>query len=224
MNKLIIIGASGHGKVVADIAAHCGYTEIAFLDDDQSLKKCMGYSVIGTTEAAIEYPKAEFIVAIGNPKSREKVQKQLCDAGLQITTLIHPKAVIADNVEIGEGTVIMAGAVVNPDSKIGVGVIINTCASVDHDNVIGDYAHISVGAHVAGTVQIGKRSWIGAGAVVSNNLKICEDCMIGAGAVVVKDIEKSGIYVGVPVREQGRKDTENMDKQKIQGETVRKLS
>lgn len=118
----------------------------------------MGYSVIGTTESAIEYSKAEFIVAIGNPKSREKVQKQLGDAGLQITTLIHPKAVIADNVEISEGTVIMAGAVVNPDSKIGVG------------------------------------------AVVSNNLKICEDCMIGDGAVVVKDIEKSGMYVGAPVK------------------------
>lgn len=200
MNKLIIIGASGHGKVVADIAAHCGYTDIYFLDDNQSMKECMGYPVIGTMETAIEYPEAEFIVAIGNSKIRKKVQEKLNEANLQITSLIHPSAVVADHVEIGKGTVIMAGAIINPDSKIGVGVIVNTGASVDHDNIIGDYAHISVGSHVAGTVQIGKETWIGAGAIVSNNIKICDECMIGAGAVIVGDIRQKGTYVGIPAR------------------------
>lgn len=201
MSRLIIIGASGHGKVVADIAAHCGYTDIVFLDDNRSVKECMGYPVIGVTETARMYPDAEFVVAIGNSKIRENVQEQLRAIGLHLTSLIHPKAVIADQVEIGEGTVIMAGAVVNPDSKIGVGVIINTGASVDHDNIIGDYVHVSVGSHIAGTVHIGKGTWIGAGAVVSNNINICDNCMIGAGAVVIRSIGKSGTYVGIPAME-----------------------
>lgn len=198
MKKLIIIGASGHGKVVADIAAHCRYTDISFFDDNSSVKYCMGYPVIGTTEMAREYSEAEFVVAIGNPQIREKVQEQLRTVGLQLTSLIHPNAVIADKVEIGEGTVIMAGAVINPDSKIGSGVIVNTGASVDHDNIIGDYVHVSIGSHIAGTVRIGKGTWIGAGAVVSNNIYICDNCMIGAGAVVIRNIEKSGTYVGIP--------------------------
>lgn len=180
----------------------------------------MGYPVIGKIENAKEYPKAKFIVAIGNPKIRQKVQEQLETMKLSVISLIHPNAVIADHVETGEGTVVMAGAVINLTSKIGKGCIVNTGASVDHDNVLEDFVHVSVGSHLAGTVQIGKRTWIGAGAVVSNNIKICEDCMICAGAVVVKDIEKSGIYVGVPVREQVRRDTENMSKQKNEGEVI----
>lgn len=217
ISKLIIIGASGHGKVIADIAARCGYTDIAFFDDNPEIKECMGYPVIGKTKNAKEYPNAKFIVAIGNPKIRQKVQEQLEAMELSVISLIHPKAVVADHVEIGKGTVVMAGVIINPACRIGKGCIVNTGASVDHDNVLEDFVHVSVGSHLAGTVQIGKRTWIGAGAVVSNNIKICEDCMIGAGAVVVKDIEKSGIYVGVPVREQVRRDTENMSKQKNEG-------
>lgn len=212
ISKLIIVGASGHGKVIADIAARCGYTDIVFLDDNPDVKECMGYPVIGKTENAKEYPNAKFIVAIGNSKIRQKVQEQLETMELSVISLIHPNAVIADYVELGKGTVVMAGAIINPACKIGKGCIVNTGASVDHDNVLEDFVHVSVGSHLAGTVQIGKRTWIGAGAVVSNNIKICEDCMIGAGAVVIKDIEKSGIYVGVPVREKVGKDEENMNK------------
>lgn len=211
MNKLIIIGASGHGKVIADIAAQCGYKNIAFLDDNPDVQECLGYPVIGKTENSKEYPDAEFIIAIGNPQIRQKVQQQLSNMKFHIVSLIHPKAIVADYVEIDEGTVVMAGAIINPACKIGKGCIVNTGASVDHDSVIDDYVHISVGSHLAGTVQIGERTWIGAGAVVSNNIKICEDCMIGAGAVVIKDIEKSGIYVGVPAREQIGKDIGNMN-------------
>lgn len=212
MNKLIIIGASGHGKVIADIAAQCGYTDIGFLDDNPDVQECLGYPVIGKTENANKFSDAEFIVAIGNPQIRQKVQEQLSNKKFHIVSLVHPKAIVADYVEIGEGTVIMAGAIINPACKIGKGCIVNTGASVDHDSVIDDYAHISVGSHLAGSVQIGERTWIGAGAVVSNNIRICEDCMIGAGAVVIKDIKKSGTYVGVPAREQVGKDIESMEK------------
>ena len=200
--KLIIIGASGEGKVSADIALNMQkYEEIVFLDDDETIKDCMGFPVVGRTADAEQYiNEVDFIVAIGNVNIRKKVTEQLVKWGANITTLIHPTAVIGSEVTIGEGTVVMAGAVINPDSTIGKGCIINTCASVDHDCNLEDYVHVSVGAHVCGTVNIGENTWIGAGATVKNNVKICSDCMIGAGAAVVKDIEESGTYVRVPAR------------------------
>lgn len=196
VKRLVIIGASGHGKVIADIAIRNGYEDIVFLDDDENVKECAGFPVVGKTSEA-EKIAGDKIVAIGNPKIRERIQEGLND----VVTLIHPDAVISRRVEIGEGTVIMAGAVINSDAVIGKGCIINTGASVDHDCRIGDYSHVSVGAHVAGTCEIGKKTWIGAGATVSNNVNIYGDCMVGAGAVVIKDINKPGTYVGVPARE-----------------------
>ena len=200
--KLIIIGASGHGKVVADIAGQLHkYEEIVFLDDNDSLDKCMGYPVVGKSDRMKEYLNvADFFVAIGNAKIRKKVMEQLQERNASIATLIHPAAIIGSHVTIGEGTVVMAGAVINPDTQVGEGCIINTCASVDHDCQIGDYVHVAVGAHVCGTVNVGESTWIGAGATVKNNVNICSDCMIGAGAVVVKDIDETGTYIGVPAR------------------------
>ena len=196
LNKLIIIGASGHGKVIADIAVKNGYEDIVFLDDDESIRSCAGFSVIGKTAEALGMD-GDKIVAIGNAKTRERIQKNQNG----IVTLIHPEAVISRRVQIGSGSVVMAGVVINSDAVIGDGCIINTGASVDHDCRIGNYDHISVGAHVAGTCEIGDRVWIGAGATISNNVNICSDCMIGAGAVVVKNIKKPGIYFGVPAEE-----------------------
>lgn len=196
MKKLVIIGASGHGKVIADIAVKSGYEEIVFLDDDNQIKECAGFPVVGKTSDANKI-HGDKIVAIGNANVRERIQNGLND----VVTLIHPSAVISRRTEIGEGTVIMAGAVVNSDTVIGKGCIINTGATVDHDCRIDDYVHVSVGAHVAGTCEIGKRTWLGAGATVSNNITICGDSMIGAGSVVIKDIEKPGTYIGVPAKE-----------------------
>lgn len=196
LNKLIIIGASGHGKVIADIAVKNGYEDIVFLDDDENVKECAGFPVIGKTCEA-RGMDGDKIVAIGNPKVRERIQKEISG----VITLIHPNAVISRRVEIGEGSVFMAGAVINSDVVIGEGCIINTGASVDHDCWVGDFVHISVGAHVAGTCSIGERSWVGAGAVVSNNVSMCSDCMIGAGAVIIKDIKKPGTYIGVPAKQ-----------------------
>lgn len=193
LKKLVIIGASGHGKVIADIAIKTGYEEIVFLDDDENLIECAGFPVVGKSSQAFDIV-GDKIVAIGNAKIRERIQSTI-----KVVALIHPDAVISRRVEIGDGSVVMAGAVINSDAVIGKGCIINTGASVDHDCVIGDFAHVSVGAHVAGTCHIGERTWIGAGATVSNNVNICSDCMIGAGAVVIKEIDTPGTYVGVPV-------------------------
>lgn len=195
MKKLIIIGAGGHGKVIADIAIRNGYKNICFLDDNEKIKECAGFPVIGKISESRKM-SGEKIVAIGNAQIRENIQSQLDN----VVTLVHPDAIISRRVEIGTGSVVMAGVIINSDVVIGKGCIINTSSSVDHDCKIGDYAHISVGAHVAGTVKVGNRTWIGAGSVVSNNVCICADCLIGAGAAVVKDITEMGIYVGVPVK------------------------
>ncbi len=193
--KLIIIGASGHGKVVEDIAKLNGYKDIVFLDDDLEIKCCAGRPVTGDS-SMIKRQDGEVFVAIGNTEIRRKIMEDNPDKTFPV--LIHPDAIVADDVVIGEGTVVMAGAIINPCVKIGKGCIINTSSSVDHDCVIGDYVHIAVGAHICGTVDVGDSCWIGAGATVSNNIEICPDAIIGAGATVVKDIKKSGTYVGVP--------------------------
>ncbi len=197
MKHLVIIGASGHGKVVADVAKKNGYDNIVFLDDNESLKECGGYAVVGKSSRYADFD-CDVFVAIGNPRVREKIQTQIESAGKHIPVLAHPSASIAEHVSIGQGTVVAAGAVINPGAVVGKGCIVNTCSSVDHDCEIGDFVHVSVGAHVAGTVQIGARTWIGAGATVSNNICICGDCVIGAGAVVIRDINERGTYVGVP--------------------------
>lgn len=200
--KLLIIGASGHGKVVADIAIKMNkWQSIAFLDDDESIKISTGLEVIGKTADAFTYKdEADFFVAIGNNAVREKVQEKLIEEGLNVVSLIHPSVVIGTDVEIGVGTAVMAGVVINSSSRIGKGCIINTSSSLDHDNVIENYVHISPGARTAGRVSIGKLTWLGIGSVVSNNVNICSACKVGAGAVVVKDITEPGTYVGVPVR------------------------
>lgn len=194
MKKIAIVGASGHGRVIADIAELNGYDDIVFLDDDESVKTCGHYPVVGKTSEGLD---RDYIIAIGNARVREKLQALHKD---RIVTLIHPAAVIASSAKLGRGSVAMAGAVVNPGAVIGEGCIMNTCSSVDHDCRLGDFVHISVGAHTSGTVIIGDRTWIGAGAIVNNNITICPDCMIGAGAVVVNDITEPGTYIGVPAK------------------------
>lgn len=198
--QVIIIGASGHGKVVADIIQKSGDIVVGFLDDNPELgENFVGFPFLGKTEKFTDYQNCKFMIAIGNVGIREKIANKM--ESVSWYTAIHPSAQISDiETSIGEGTVVMANVVINSGARIGRHCIINSGAIVEHDNQIEDFAHISVGAKLAGTVYIGKRSWVGIGAVVSNNLSICEDCMIGAGAVVVKNIEENGTYVGVPVK------------------------
>lgn len=201
-NRLLIIGASGHGKVVADIALKMNkWQRIAFLDDNEKVKSSMGIEVIGTSEDIFKYMEdCDLFVGIGNNAIREKIQGKLEAEGASLPTLIHPSAVIGEHVELASGTAVMAGVVINCCTKIGKGCIINTGSTVDHDNTIEDYVHISPGVHLAGTVKIGRGTWLGIGSVISNNVSIINGCKIGAGSVVVKDIIELGTYVGVPSR------------------------
>jgi len=198
MNKLVIVGAGGHGKVIADNALKNGYTEIAFVDDNAT-GACMGFPIAGKCEdlGGMNDGKTDFVIAIGKNTTRSAVAQR---HDVNWVTLIHPSAEIAANVTVGRGTVVMAGAVINADARVGHHCIINTGAIVEHDNVIGDYVHLSPRATLGGTVTVGARTQIGIGAAVINNIDICSDCLIGAGAVVVKNITDSGTYVGVPAR------------------------
>ena len=197
--RLIILGASGHGKVAADIAIRSGYEEILFLDDNPEARECLGWPVVGRVSEADGY-QGDFFVAIGNPTVRERIQNKLEGQGKNLALLIHPSAILGIGVTIGKGSILMAGVVVNPCAEIGKGCILNTTASVDHDCKVGDYVHVSVGAHIAGTVTIGAKTWIGVGAAVKNNVTIAQNCMIGAGATVVRSITEAGTYIGTPAR------------------------
>lgn len=198
--KVIVIGASGHGKVVADIVRRSGDTLLGFLDDNEALpSEIADIPVLGKVADYARYPEASFVVGIGNSDVREKVARQL--DGVRWYTAIHPSAVIsALETQIGVGSVIMANAVINPSAYVGEHSIVNTAAVVEHDNHIGSFAHISVGARLGGTVLVGSHTWVGIGATISNNISICDHCTIGAGAVVICDIKESGTYVGIPAR------------------------
>mgnify|MGYP000994642854 CR=1 FL=1 len=191
MKKVVILGASGHAHVIADIVTACGDKIEAFLDDNTSVE-----GVSGSISEYEKYIDSEFVIGIGNAE----IRKKLSDLPVKWYTAIHPSAVVSPKATIGEGTVVMPNAVINSGAVIGKHSIINTGAVVEHDNVIGDYVHVSVGAKIGGTVTIENSTWIGIGAVVNNNIKICGGCIIGAGAVVVKDIEMRGTYIGVPAK------------------------
>lgn len=197
MNKLIIIGASGHGKVVADIAKLNGYSIIVFLDNDPNKKECCGFPVLGNVSLLSELD-GDLFIAIGNSKTRRILMEK--NRNRIFPVLMHPSAVIADSVMIEEGSVVMAGTVINSDVKIGKGVIVNTSSSIDHDCIIGDYVHVSVGSHICGTVHVGDNTWIGAGSIINNNINICSNVLLGSGTVVVKDIVETSTYVGVPAK------------------------
>lgn len=191
--EVIIIGASGHGKVVADIVEKSGDKIFGFLDDDLSKN-----GVIGKVSECEKYIDKYFVIAIGNNKIRKAISEKY--SNLNYYTAVHPRAVISYDAIICPGTVIMANAVINSSVKIGKHCIINTASVVDHDSEIADFSHVSPGAILCGTVKIGECTNIGAGTVVRNNISIADNVVIGCGACVVNDIINPGVYMGVPAK------------------------
>lgn len=201
--KVIIIGASGHARVIADIVKASGDEVVGFLDDNQELQGKIIFenkSVLGTTQEndVLKYTDYYFIIGIGSNRVRKLISEKY--PSLKWYTAIHPSAIIGSNVEIGEGTAIMAGTVINIGSRIGRHCIVNTASSLDHDNILEDYVHISPGSHLAGTVKIGESTWICSGVTIINNITIGNDNIIGAGATVIRNVDEPGTYVGVPVK------------------------
>lgn len=198
MEKIIIIGAGGHSRVILDILIKCNRNILGFLDDN-AVGTINGYNILGKVADCCQYADdAIFVIGIGNNKIRKKIANDYKQ--LNWTTAVHPNAIIATDVQISNGAVVMANAVINTGAKIGNHSIINTGAIVEHDCIIADYVHISPKVALGGTCQIGEGTHLGIGSTVINNINICNDCIIGAGGVVVKNINKSGTYIGIPTQ------------------------
>ena len=199
--NIVILGAGGHAKVIAEIIIKSGDEVVGFLDDSidlQGKEIYLGKKVIGTFNSIEGLKENYFVIGVGDNNTRKRIS---LEHDLKWYSAIHPSAIIATNVKIGEGTVVMPGAVLNPSTKIGKQCIINTMASVDHDCNIGNYVHISPGAHLAGTVTVMNNTWIGIGALIKNNITIEENNIIGSGAVVIDNIlEKNSTFIGIPAR------------------------
>ena len=200
--RLFIYGASGHGRVVADVARLLGYEVAGFLDDAPGL-------VGGTMDGVAVLPGTalrEFAVGtvlalgIGNNAVRGRLTEEMRTRGVTLPVLVHPTAILAGDVAVGEGTLVTARAVLNPGAVVGAAAIINTGAIVEHDCRIGDLAHVSPGAVLAGGVIVGARAHVGAGAVVLPGRTVGEGAVVGAGAVVTRDVAPCAVVLGVPAR------------------------
>lgn len=202
--KVVIIGAGGHAKVIADIIKKSGDEIVGFLDDNADIQgKTIfdGKIVLGDTdeESVKKYSDCYFIIGIGSNKVRKIISGKY--PNLKWYTAIHPSSIIGSEVSINEGTAIMAGTVINTGTVVGKHCIVNTSSSLDHDNILEDYVHISPGSHLAGTVKICEGTWICAGVTIINNITIGKNNIIGAGATVIKNIEEEGsTFVGIPVK------------------------
>ncbi len=206
--RLAILGASGHGTVVADVALTAGWVNVHFFDDDWPELTAIGqWLVQGNTRTLFENAGIfdGVVVSIGSNTKRREKQIMLEDAGLNVVSIIHPAAIISPYSVIGKGSVVLAGVVINAFSTIGSGCIINTSSSVDHNCKLEDFVHISPGAHLGGGVCVGEATWIGIGASVKHGISIGSSVVVGAGAVVVNDIVSELTVVGVPARPLNRK-------------------
>lgn len=204
MNQLLILGAGGHAKVIAEAAEAKGiWSKIAFLDDRfATLDGSLRWPVLGKVEKAgcfaAEYSHA--IVAIGDSRKRLEWLDMLTPLGFRIPALIHPTAWVSPSASLAEGCVVMANATVQADARLGRGCIVNTGASVDHDCRIGEGVHVCPGASLGGEVSVGFGSWLGIGCSVIQGVRIGGHVTVGAGAAVISDISDCLTVVGVPAR------------------------
>ncbi|MCP4902396.1 MAG: acetyltransferase [bacterium] len=206
-DKLIILGAGGHAKVVADAVRLAGNFEIVgFLDDLDEARWGSPFcesTVLGGSRAIPELRRQGLrraVIAVGDCAARHRLTELVCAEGFEPTTVIHPSAVVSPDIEIGPGTVLLAGSVVNCGSRLGRSVIINTAASVDHDCAVDDAVHICPGVHLAAHVHVGSEAWVGIGSCVRDRVHIGAGSCIGAGSVVVSDIPAGALAYGAPCR------------------------
>lgn len=192
MKTIAIYGASGHGKVVADIAMNNGYDAVIFIDDgDNSHINFQEYVKLYT------YPIA---LGIGENSTRKIVYEKIKAENLEVKTLVHSKAIVSKDVTLQEGVVIMPGVVVNTGSRIGVGSILNTSCVVEHDCSIGDFVHIAPNCALAGDVCVKDMTLVGIGSSIIQGKVIGVNSVIGAGSVVISDIPDNVVSFGVPAK------------------------
>lgn len=205
--NVIIIGASGFAKEVADLLMSNSKGISGFLDDNPSLsnKIILGFPVLGFISTYSNFVDNNlFLLGVGSTTTRQKLVEKM--PNVMWTEAVHSSAYITHDAQIGIGSTIMAKAIIGPSNYIGKHVIINMVASLGHDCMVGDYTHIAPGVHIGGNVHIGKRVFAGIGSTIingteANPLTIADDVIIGAGAVVTKSITEPGItVVGIPAK------------------------
>ena len=194
MSKICLFGASGHGKVVKEIALSMDIVVEAFIDDNPR-SEFLHKTPVFSFQEMIKYVKNDFIISVGNNGLRKLVSEKITCI---YTKLIHASAIISPTVSIAEGTVVMAGVKINADTIVGKHAIINTAAVIEHDCTIGNFAHISPNATITGNVNIGEGTHIGAGATIIPGISIGKWVIIGAGSVIIKDIPDYAVVVGDP--------------------------
>lgn len=200
---LLVLGCGGHGRVVADVAAACGYDRIAFLDDaPQALSAPPPFPLLGPlsliAELREQWPKA--IAAVGDNSVRYELFLKLAGLGFRTPSIVHPSAVVSRNACLGEGAFVAPAAAINIGARVGDAAIVNTGARIDHDCTIGVAVHIAPGATLSGGVTVGAKAWLGTGCCVRQGVTIGEGTIVGVGAAVVSDLAAATTYVGVPAR------------------------
>ncbi|WP_452603022.1 acetyltransferase [Pontimicrobium sp. MEBiC06410] len=194
--QVFLYGASGHSKVIINTLELLGISIARIFDDDLNKKELLSYKVNRFNKLLIQ--NIPCIISIGNNIIRKKIAENYKE--LKFLSINHPSAIIDKSVNIGEGTVVMAGVVVNSSSIIGKHCIINTTASIDHDCLINDFVHISPNATLCGNVTVGQCSQIGAGSVIIQGVTIGDNVIVGAGSVVLEDVPNDTIVVGNPAK------------------------
>ena len=192
-NKVYLYGASGHAKVVMEIARLAYYEVPCLIDDNPQVNELAGLPVVHSAEGF-----SPVIVTIGDCSIRKRVVEKL--GNREYLTVVHPNAVKAESVRLGFGTVVMAGAILNPYVTVGNHCIINTGSSLDHDVKVGDFVHIAPHCTICGECEVGDGTWVGAGTTIIQGIHVGNNCYIGAGSVVVKDIPDHSLCYGNPAR------------------------
>jgi sugar O-acyltransferase (sialic acid O-acetyltransferase NeuD family) len=203
--RLLIYGAGGHGKVVADVGRAAGFEIAGFIDDDPARcsDRIWGLPVLAwehVSAGSSASRDAVIVLGIGDNRAREVCRARIAERGMSAATLVHPSAVVAPSARLGVGVVVMALAAVNPDAVVGDGVILNTGCVVEHDCRLGSFSHLSPNSALGGEVRIGDRTHLGLGAVVLPGVTVGADVRVGAGAVVHRDVPNGSTVVGVPAR------------------------
>jgi sugar O-acyltransferase (sialic acid O-acetyltransferase NeuD family) len=204
VTRLAILGASGHGKVVADTALAAGYDAVVFFDDAYPARsRVHPWTVSGTSRDLLARVK-EFdgiLVGIGDNDTRWRKHVSLREAGGAMAVLVHPRAWVSPNALLGAGTVVVGGAVVNIGARLGEANIVNTGATVDHDCELENAVHVCPGANLSGNVSVGSGAWVGVAACVRQGIRIGANAIVGAGAVVVAPVADGLTVAGCPARQ-----------------------
>ncbi len=212
MKPVLIIGAGGHAKVVADALLASNRQVLGFISgerwDGEPHDVLPGLKVLGTDEVLRDYVASDVdlvngLGGIDCSGLRRRVQERLEANGWHFSCVRHPTAIVSKFAEVCSGVHLLAACVVQAGARIGAGSIINTGAVVEHDSVLDAYVHIAPLSIVCGETHVGCNSHVGAGAVLRQGLRLGPDTLVGAGAVVVKNFEGNGTLVGIPARHGG---------------------